>query len=76
MKGKLLDRMAARWRGAAFRLRSGLSVLEKLQFCGLRGTLVYCHGSGGNSWDNMRICRMISKLGVLVVIYIYIYIYI
>jgi len=68
VKGKLLDRMAARWRGAAFRLRSGLSVLEKLQFCGLRGTLVYCHGSGGNSWDNMRICRMIAKLGVLVVV--------
>jgi len=60
--------MAARWRGAAFRLRSGLSVLEKLEYCGLRGTLVYCHGSGGNSWDNMRICRMVAKLGILVIV--------
>mmetsp|Transcript_110451 Transcript_110451/g.246819 ORF Transcript_110451/g.246819 Transcript_110451/m.246819 type:complete len:691 (-) Transcript_110451:35-2107(-) len=65
---KLLVKMAARWRGAAFRLRCGLAVLEKIRYCGLRGTLVYCHGSGGNSWDNMRICRMICKLGVLVIV--------
>merc|ERR1719409_932548 len=66
LKARLV-KMQARWRGVAFRRRCGLSVLEKLRFCNLRGTLVYAHGSGGCSWDNMRICRMISKMGFLVV---------
>lgn len=65
---KVLQRMHAMWRGAAFRTRCSLSCLEKLKSCTLRGTLLYCHGSGGNSWDNMRICRMIAKLGVLVIV--------
>lgn len=62
-----LIRMQARWKASALRARSSLRFLERLKFCNLRGTLVYAHGSGGCSWDNMRICRMISRLGILVI---------
>eukprot|EP00930_Biecheleria_cincta_P002454 TRINITY_DN103467_c0_g1_i1.p1 TRINITY_DN103467_c0_g1~~TRINITY_DN103467_c0_g1_i1.p1 ORF type:complete len:842 (-),score=183.78 TRINITY_DN103467_c0_g1_i1:52-2577(-) len=64
---KLFDRLCAYWKGAAQRARDNLKVLEKLKWSALRGTLVYAHGSGGNSWDNFRICRMVAKLGVLVI---------
>jgi predicted alpha/beta-hydrolase family hydrolase len=64
----LLRKMAAHWKGAVFRHRCCLSnVLNRLQFSNLRGTLVYAHGSGGCSWDNFRICRMIAGMGFLVV---------
>lgn len=62
-----LRRLQARWKGAVLRLRCGLAFLERLKFCNLRGALIYCHGSGGCSWDNMRICRMIARLGILVI---------
>lgn len=63
-----LKKMAARWHGASIRARCSLKVLDAAKFCGVRGTLVYCHGSGGNSWDNMRICRMVSRMGVIVIV--------
>lgn len=63
-----LKRLAARWHGASIRKRCSLAVLEPARYCAIRGTLVYCHGSGGNSWDNMRICRMSSKMGVIVIV--------
>merc|ERR1719409_1279443 len=66
LKARLV-RMQARWRGTVLRRRSSLSVLDRLKFCNLRGSLIYAHGSGGCSWDNMRICRMISRMGILVV---------
>mmetsp|Transcript_19779 Transcript_19779/g.54499 ORF Transcript_19779/g.54499 Transcript_19779/m.54499 type:complete len:619 (+) Transcript_19779:72-1928(+) len=62
-----LIRLSSRWRGAVLRARSSLRFLERLRFVNLRGTLVYAHGSGGCSWDNFRICRMISKMGMLVI---------
>ncbi|CAE8600551.1 unnamed protein product [Polarella glacialis] len=63
----LLVRMAARWKGAALRSHMSLNVLARLRFCNMRGSVVYAHGSGGCSWDNFRICRMIAKLGMLVI---------
>lgn len=62
-----LKRLAARWYGASLRKRCSLVVLDAARYCGVRGTLVYCHGSGGNSWDNMRICRMVSRMGLIVI---------
>ena len=62
-----LKRLAARWRGAAQRMRCSFSVLRRLKFSHLRGTLIYSHGSGGCSWDNYRICRMICAMGILVI---------
>eukprot|EP00933_Yihiella_yeosuensis_P081441 TRINITY_DN95048_c0_g1_i1.p1 TRINITY_DN95048_c0_g1~~TRINITY_DN95048_c0_g1_i1.p1 ORF type:complete len:615 (+),score=107.49 TRINITY_DN95048_c0_g1_i1:125-1969(+) len=64
---KLLTKLAAHWKGAAVRLHSSLHVLERLKFANLRGTLVYAHGSGGCSWDNFRICRMIAQMGIMVI---------
>ena len=29
--------------------------------------MIYAHGSGGCSWDNYRICRMICGMGILVI---------
>lgn len=62
-----LSKVAARWRGAVLRKRNSLDFLERLKFCNMRGTLVYCHGSGGCSWDNFRICRMTAGMGVMVI---------
>ena len=62
-----LKRFAARWRGAALRLQCSFSALERLKYSHLRGTLIYAHGSGGCSWDNYRICRMIAAMGILVI---------
>lgn len=62
-----LKKLAARWKGAAFRKRCDLGFLDRLKWSNLRGTLVYCHGSGGCSWDNFRICRMTAGMGLLVV---------
>jgi len=68
VKYAMLSRIAAHWKGAVYRNRCNLkNVLDRLQFSNLRGTLVYAHGSGGCSWDNFRICRMISGMGFLVV---------
>lgn len=64
---KLMKRLAARWKGAAFRHRCSLMVLAPLKYSNIYQTLVYCHGSGGCSWDNFRICRMIARMGVLVI---------
>jgi len=66
MKARLI-RLQARWKGTVYRLRVSFAVLNRLHFCQLRGVLVYAHGSGGCSWDNMRICRMISRMGFLVI---------
>jgi len=63
----LLSKLGARWKGAATRKRDNLKVLEELRWCSLRGTCIYAHGSGGCSWDNFRICRMMAKVGVLVI---------
>lgn len=63
----LLTKVAAHWKGAAYRRHCSLRVLDKLKFSNLRGTLVYAHGSGGCSWDNFRICRMIARIGILVI---------
>merc|ERR1719188_800013 len=62
-----LRRMQAHRRGNAVRARNSLSVLDRLKHCNLRATLVYCHGSGGCSWDNMRIGRMVAGMGILVI---------
>lgn len=66
MKARLI-KLQGRWKGAAARRRNSFDVLERLKFAYLRSYLVYAHGSGGCSWDNMRICRMISRIGVLVI---------
>ena len=62
-----LKKFAARWRGAAYRNRCSLAVLDRLKYSNLRGTLIYAHGSGGCNWDNYRICRMIAAMGLLVI---------
>ena len=62
-----LRKFAARWRGAAYRNRCSFAVLDRLKYSNLRGTLIYAHGSGGCSWDNYRICRMIAGMGILVI---------
>eukprot|EP00746_Dinoflagellata_sp_MGD_P009545 gnl/MRDRNA2_/MRDRNA2_119445_c0_seq1.p1 gnl/MRDRNA2_/MRDRNA2_119445_c0~~gnl/MRDRNA2_/MRDRNA2_119445_c0_seq1.p1 ORF type:complete len:637 (+),score=95.40 gnl/MRDRNA2_/MRDRNA2_119445_c0_seq1:130-1911(+) len=68
VKRLLLKRLAATWKGASLRNRSYLSnVLDRLQDAYLRGTLIYAHGSGGCSWDNFRICRMIAGMNFLVI---------
>jgi len=68
IKRALLARIAGHWKGAVFRNRCKLAnVLDRLRFSNLRGTLVYAHGSGGCSWDNFRICRMIAGMGFLVI---------
>ncbi|CAE7225257.1 unnamed protein product [Symbiodinium sp. CCMP2592] len=61
-----LRKFAARWRGAAYCNRCIFAVLDRLKYSNLRGTLIYVHGSGGCSWDNYRICRMIAGMGILV----------
>eukprot|EP00441_Pelagodinium_beii_P015322 CAMPEP_0197654880 /NCGR_PEP_ID=MMETSP1338-20131121/39114_1 /TAXON_ID=43686 ORGANISM="Pelagodinium beii, Strain RCC1491" /NCGR_SAMPLE_ID=MMETSP1338 /ASSEMBLY_ACC=CAM_ASM_000754 /LENGTH=640 /DNA_ID=CAMNT_0043230409 /DNA_START=65 /DNA_END=1987 /DNA_ORIENTATION=+ len=66
-KKALLIRLQARWKATVYRLRCSFAVLRRLKFANIRGTLVYAHGSGGCSWDNMRICRMISKMGFMVI---------
>jgi len=66
-KKEMLSRMAARWRGTCLRKRLNLDLLNPLRFANLKGTLVYAHGSGGCSWDNYRLCRMICGQGLLVV---------
>lgn len=66
LKPKLL-KVVARWKGSVYRQHCGLKVLDQLKFSNLRGVLVYCHGSGGCSWDNFRICRMCAMLGMLVI---------
>ncbi|CAJ1363993.1 unnamed protein product [Effrenium voratum] len=63
----VLLRMAATWKGAVVRKRNSLNVLNTLRFAFLRGSVIYAHGSGGCSWDNFRICRMISRMGLLVI---------
>merc|ERR1712193_430237 len=68
VKRAIFVKVAAHWKGAVCRNRVCLSnVLNRLQFSNLRGTLIYAHGSGGCSWDNFRICRMISGMGFLVI---------
>eukprot|EP00746_Dinoflagellata_sp_MGD_P074471 gnl/MRDRNA2_/MRDRNA2_30077_c0_seq1.p1 gnl/MRDRNA2_/MRDRNA2_30077_c0~~gnl/MRDRNA2_/MRDRNA2_30077_c0_seq1.p1 ORF type:complete len:653 (-),score=155.65 gnl/MRDRNA2_/MRDRNA2_30077_c0_seq1:353-2095(-) len=68
LKKMLLKRVAAHWKGAALRNKMCLSnILGRLRFANLRGTLIYAHGSGGCSWDNFRICRMIAGLGFMVI---------
>eukprot|EP00931_Biecheleriopsis_adriatica_P117876 TRINITY_DN93358_c0_g1_i1.p1 TRINITY_DN93358_c0_g1~~TRINITY_DN93358_c0_g1_i1.p1 ORF type:complete len:613 (+),score=117.59 TRINITY_DN93358_c0_g1_i1:20-1858(+) len=63
----ILMKLAKTWRGAVVRRRSSLAVIDKLRFSYLRGTVVYAHGSGGCSWDNYRLCRMMARLGMLVI---------
>jgi len=63
----LLTKLAARWKGAILRIHMSLTVLERLRFSNMRGSLVYAHGSGGCSWDNFRICRMIAGMGIVVI---------
>lgn len=67
VKKKLLSHMGSTWKGVAFRRRCGLSVLERLKWANLKGTLIYAHGSGGCSWDNYRICRMCCKMNMLII---------
>ena len=43
-------------------------MLRPLKHSHLRGTLLYAHGSGGNSWDNYRLCRMCCAMGMLVIV--------
>jgi len=62
-----LVKFSSRWKAAALRKRSNLSILERLRFANLRGVLVYCHGSGGCSWDNFRICRICCRMGIMVI---------
>lgn len=64
---KKLRRVASTWTGAIVRIRSNLKFLDKLAYSYLRGTVVYAHGSGGCSWDNFRICRMMCRMGMLVI---------
>ncbi|CAJ1360220.1 unnamed protein product [Effrenium voratum] len=66
VRGKL-KKLCARWKGSAFRRRCSFAVLDRLKYSHLRGTLIYAHGSGGCSWDNFRICRMIAGMGILVI---------
>mmetsp|Transcript_104454 Transcript_104454/g.185789 ORF Transcript_104454/g.185789 Transcript_104454/m.185789 type:complete len:668 (+) Transcript_104454:155-2158(+) len=62
-----LVKLAAYWKGAVLRRRSNLSVLDRLKYAYLRGTVIYAHGSGGCSWDNFRLCRMMARMGLLVI---------
>ncbi|CAE6959538.1 unnamed protein product [Symbiodinium sp. CCMP2592] len=64
---KMLVKVQMRWKLALIRKRNNFSFLSRLKFANLRGTLIYAHGSGGCSWDNMRICRMICRMGFLVI---------
>mmetsp|Transcript_56969 Transcript_56969/g.133244 ORF Transcript_56969/g.133244 Transcript_56969/m.133244 type:complete len:554 (-) Transcript_56969:20-1681(-) len=63
----MLVKVQIRWKLALIRKRNNFSFLSRLKFANLRGTLIYAHGSGGCSWDNMRICRMICRMGFLVI---------
>ena len=67
VKRKILTRLAAHWKGQAFRYRNILKVLEDLRYSMLRGTVVFCHGSGGCNWDNTRVCRTMCGMGYVVI---------
>lgn len=64
---KLMQKMGAGWKAAAYRARCGFSSLEPLRFAMLRGTVLFAHGSGGCNWDNTRVCRMLCGMGFMVI---------
>mmetsp|Transcript_50756 Transcript_50756/g.94897 ORF Transcript_50756/g.94897 Transcript_50756/m.94897 type:complete len:578 (+) Transcript_50756:45-1778(+) len=66
-KKSLLNRISAQWKGAVLRRRWSFKILSRLTYSYLRGTVIYAHGSGGCSWDNFRICRMMARMGMLVI---------
>ncbi|CAE7765290.1 unnamed protein product, partial [Symbiodinium pilosum] len=66
-KKSLLTKLCALWKGVVVRRRNSLRVLSHLKYSYLRGTVIYAHGSGGCSWDNFRICRMMARMGMLVI---------
>ncbi|CAE7336810.1 unnamed protein product [Symbiodinium natans] len=66
-KKSLLTKLCARWKGTVVRRRNSLRVLNRLKYSYLRGTVIYAHGSGGCSWDNFRLCRMMARMGMLVI---------
>ena len=53
---KLIIKLQGRWRGAVTRKRACLSVLEVLKELEIpiKGVVVYMHGSGGMTVNNMR----------------------
>jgi len=62
-----LVKVQKQWKRAAAKQLNTLSILARIRFAHVRGTVIYAHGSGGCSWDNMRICRMCAGMGFLVV---------
>jgi len=69
VKKALLMKMQTRWRGAVTRSRSRLTVLEPLAHepgahC---GTILFMHGSGGMTYNNIRYCRKVAAMGFLVI---------
>jgi len=63
----LLAKVQKQWMKAAVKQSKSLGILGRMRYAHVRGTLIYAHGSGGCSWDNMRICRMIARMGFLVI---------
>ena len=61
----ILTKMAARFKGVVARRKNSLCVLDRLKNAYLKGTVVYAHGSGGCSWDNLRFGRMFARMGML-----------
>lgn len=58
-----------RWRRAAARRRSSLAFLELFDSanCNVRGVVIYMHGSGGMTYNNLRYARMMAADGFIVV---------
>lgn len=62
----LLKRIQAQWRGALFRRISRFAVFERIED-DIHGVLVFMHGSGGMTGNNLRFARIFAGLGFLVI---------
>jgi len=61
--------LAAHWKRAAYKRRNSLAFLEIFDSvtCNVRGIVVYAHGSGGLTYNNLRFCRMLAAEGYIVI---------
>ena len=68
-KTMTLKNIVSRWRRAAASRRNSLEFLELFNSprCNVRGVVVYAHGSGGLTVNNMRFMRMLAAEGFIVI---------
>eukprot|EP00933_Yihiella_yeosuensis_P036453 TRINITY_DN30204_c0_g1_i1.p1 TRINITY_DN30204_c0_g1~~TRINITY_DN30204_c0_g1_i1.p1 ORF type:complete len:545 (+),score=105.38 TRINITY_DN30204_c0_g1_i1:51-1685(+) len=66
---ELLLKVQRRWRGAVCRGRMRLGILNALSHdpCAHFGTVLFMHGSGGMTYNNIRYARKLAGMGYLVI---------